>query len=141
MESNFVLQVGVKVLLRNSEGKYLLLHRSSAKYPEIANPWDIVGGRIEPGTLLIDNLKREVFEETKLQLEDAPVLIAAQDIIWNNNGQDKHTVRLTYTATISGQPELDPENDEYRWLTIAEMKKLEGLDKYLSQLLIDQLEK
>ena len=37
------LQVGVKVLLKNPEGKYLFLHRSAEKYPE-TQKWDIPGG-------------------------------------------------------------------------------------------------
>ncbi len=59
------LQVGVKALLKNSAGKYLLLRRNPEKYPEVGATWDIVGGRIDPGTPLFENLKREVYEETK----------------------------------------------------------------------------
>jgi len=42
------LQVGVKVLLKNKAGQYLLLRRALEKYPEIQGRWDIVGGRINP---------------------------------------------------------------------------------------------
>jgi len=37
------LQVGVKVLLKNKEGKFLLIRRSPKKYPEVGPKWDIVG--------------------------------------------------------------------------------------------------
>ncbi len=60
------LQVGVKIFLKNKEGKYLLLKRNSVKYSNIRGEWDIVGGRIDPGTKLMDNLRREVREETQL---------------------------------------------------------------------------
>ena len=58
------LQVGVKVLLKNPEGKYLLLQRNIEKYPEMKNRshWDIVGGRINLGTELIANLKRRSYQ-------------------------------------------------------------------------------
>ncbi|HEA84446.1 MAG TPA: NUDIX hydrolase, partial [Candidatus Wildermuthbacteria bacterium] len=61
------LQVGVKILLQNKDGKYLLVRRSPEKYPEIEakNSWGIVGGRIIPGSPLFENLKREVKEETE----------------------------------------------------------------------------
>jgi len=39
---NITLQVGVKALLKNKQGKYLLLKRSSVKYPEVEGHWDIV---------------------------------------------------------------------------------------------------
>ena len=55
-----ILQVGVKAFLKNKDGKYLLLQRSSLKYADTKGAWDIVGGRIEPGTPLLDNLKREI---------------------------------------------------------------------------------
>jgi ADP-ribose pyrophosphatase YjhB (NUDIX family) len=129
-ENKLILQVGVKALLQNSEGKFLLLHRSLEKYPDVVNRWDIVGGRITPGTVLVDNLKREIFEETKLELKHHPTLVAAQDIIKS----DKHVVRLTYIAPIEGEPVLDEEHDQYKWVSREELVGLEGLDDYLKQL-------
>ena len=76
------LQVGVKALLKNKEGKYLMLRRSLDKYPDIKGRWDIVGGRIDPGSVLIDNLKREIKEETNLEFivgnEEKPFLVKGQ---------------------------------------------------------------
>src|SRR3989344_8931904 len=92
-ENKADLQVGVKILLKNKDGKYLLLRRSLKKYPEIQGRWDIVGGRINPGSTLLENLKREVKEETGLTLTGTPRLLAAQDILRNNG---RHVVRLTY---------------------------------------------
>ncbi len=125
-----ILQVGVKALLRNKEGKFLLLHRNKEKYPDVSNPWDIVGGRIEPGSFLVDNLKREIFEETKLELKHHPMLISAQDIM----RPDKHVVRLTYMAPIEGEPQLDEEHDDYKWVSPEEMETMSGLDDYVAQL-------
>jgi len=127
------LQVGVKVLLKNKEGKYLMLRRSLEKYPEIKGRWDIVGGRIDPGSSLFDNLKREVKEETDLELIKEPKLIAAQDIMPNS---EKHVVRLTYIGEIEGDITLDKtENDMYKWYTMGELKNLEDIDIYFKELL------
>jgi len=126
------LQVGVKILLKNTKGKYLILHRSSKKYRNAKGFWDIPGGRIKVGTKLIDNLKREIKEETGLQLKDTPKLIAAQDIL---RVKGKHIVRLTYMGIAKGKVELDPnEHDDYRWLSKNEIKKLPDLDSYLKKL-------
>lgn len=127
------LQVGVKVLLKNKQGKYLLLKRSAKKYPDVNNLWDIAGGRIEPGVPLLDNLKREVQEETKLQLTSEPQLIAAQDILKNNN---RHIVRLTYVCKTIREPVLSAEHDEYKWLTLEQIKNLKRLDSYLKKILV-----
>lgn len=128
------LQVGVKVLLKNSKGKHLLLRRNPKKYPEVGAKWDIVGGRINSGQTLFENLKREIKEETQLVLTEEPTLIAAQDIL---RIPDRHVVRLTYIGKIEGEPILDEDHDEYRWLDITDMKAMSEnqLDIYFKELL------
>ncbi len=131
------LQVGVKVILKNSQRKYLLLKRSRKKYPDAKGRWDIAGGRILPGMPLVKNLEREVREETGLVLASDPMLVAAQDIL---RSPGKHVVRLTYTALAKGKVKLDTEeNDEYRWLSIKEMQKLKDTDIYFKELLDKKL--
>lgn len=133
MADNLILQVGVKILLQNQAGKYLLLRRSLLKYPDIKGRWDIVGGRIEPGTNLIQNLQREVDEETKLKIIGEPKIVAAQDIL---RKPGHHIVRLTYLGKVEGKIELDAsENDAYQWLSLSELKALEDVDMYLQELL------
>lgn len=127
-----ILQVGVKAFLVNQEGKILFLLRSS-KYGWEAGKWDLPGGRIEPGSTLMENLKRELKEETELELTSEPVLVAAQDIL---KYKDKHIVRLTYTAHTEGEPKLDGlEHTEYRWVSPEDMAKMEDLDDYVKTLL------
>lgn len=137
MQNNITLQVGVKILLQNEEGKYLLLRRSLEKYPETSdNRWSIVGGRINPGETLIDNLRREVREETGLELAGEPQLIAAQDILNIEGYPDRHVVRLTYVGKASGDIVLDTEeNDIYQWYSKDELLQLKGLDFYLQKIL------
>jgi ADP-ribose pyrophosphatase YjhB (NUDIX family) len=131
------LQVGVKVLLFNKNKEFLVVKRSSVKYPDVKNPWDIVGGRINPGTNLVENLKREVREETRLELSSDPVLLKAQDIIIKD--KNRHVVRLTFIAKTEGNPILDEENTEYKWLKLQEIKEFEGLDEYLREVLKDDV--
>jgi ADP-ribose pyrophosphatase YjhB (NUDIX family) len=127
------LQVGVKALLKNKDGQYLMLRRSLEKYPDIKGRWDIVGGRIDPGSVLIDNLKREIKEETDLELVGQPRLIAAQDIIPK---PEIHVIRLTYIGEVAGDIKLDEsENDQYKWHTIEELKQITDLDIYFKELL------
>jgi 8-oxo-dGTP diphosphatase len=130
-----LLQVGVKVLLKNPDGKYLLMRRNPAKYPE-TQKWDIPGGRIDPGTTLMENLTREVMEETGLTMTSEPRLVAAQDIFAN---AEKHVVRLTYIGDADGEPVLSDEHEEFGWFTPAELRTLEPLDSYLKQLLDTRL--
>lgn len=132
MDESIRLQVGVKVFLKNRNGKYLLLERSPAKYPEIKNNWDIPGGKIFPGTSLLENLKREVYEEARLKILGEPRLLSAQDII---RGKEKHIVRLTYIAQVVGDPVLNEEHVNFIWVTISEMKKFKKLDGFTREIL------
>jgi 8-oxo-dGTP diphosphatase len=129
------LQVGVKAFLRNSQGKYLLLRRAAdpkAENKTFQGKWDMPGGRINPGTTLMENLARELMEETGLVLKGTPRLIAAQDIMkWT----DRHVVRLTYTGEGEGDPKLSEEHTEYKWFTFEEIRTLENLDSYCRELL------
>ncbi len=127
------LQVGVKAFLKNKEGKYLLLKRNMEKYKTAKGSWDIVGGRIDLGTTLPENLKREVQEETQLRIISEPKLLYAQDIL---HFPEKHVVRLTYVADCEGELILDTsENLEYKWLTVDEIKNQEDLDIYVKEVL------
>jgi len=125
------LQVGVKILLENKDGKYLVICRSAEKYPEVGAKWDIVGGRIDSSSSLFENLRREVREETGLKIKGEPELVTVQDFFTKN----KHIVRLTYFGRGDGEVKLSDEHTEYRWLSLEEISNLEPMDKYFKEVL------
>ncbi len=117
----------------------MLLRRNPKKYPEVGPKWDIVGGRINPGTELMENLKREVREETRLTLDGQPRLVAAQDIL---KVPGRHVVRLTYVGGIDGRPDLDgDESMEYGWFTAEEIKAMDAaaLDSFFKELVDNRI--
>lgn len=120
-------------MLKNNEGKYLLVRRNPKKYPEVGDKWDIVGGRIEAGTSLIDNLRREIKEEIGLVYQDLPKLVAAQDIL---RSSDKHVVRLTYVGHLNGEPVVDGDHSAAKWFSAEEIKQMSEmeLDSYFRKL-------
>lgn len=120
-------------MLKNSEGKYLLLKRNPEKYPDMKSGWwDIPGGRIDAESGLLENLKREIREETRLELIKEPKLIAAQDII----RPGRHVVRLTFIGELDGEPRIDKEHVEAKWVSSDELRALGSeLDGYLKELI------
>ena len=59
-------------------------------------------------------------------------MINAQDIL---RGKEKHIVRLTYVGKVSGEPILDEEHTDFKWLTISEMKKIKHIDEFTREVL------
>jgi 8-oxo-dGTP pyrophosphatase MutT (NUDIX family) len=57
--------LGIKALIRSDSGEVLLLQVNPAKlHGERRNYWDLPGGRVQKGHSILENLKREVAEET-----------------------------------------------------------------------------
>ena len=128
------LQVGVKILLKNKENKYLLVKRASM-YGHLEGSWDIPGGRINPGDTLLANLQREVKEEVNLDITGVPKLIYAQDIFVKD--KNRHVVRLTFLGEASGETIIldTKENSEWQWLGFHEMRTCKGIDPYLKEVI------
>lgn len=128
------LQVGVKILIKNSNHEYLFLRRSGEVESGKGKIWDIPGGRISPDESLIDALRREIREETGLLLISEPSLIAAQDIFAPK--KDLHVVRLTYKGTADGQVKLSEEHEDFSWMDKSTVLASDSdLDPYLLDLL------
>ncbi len=125
------LQVGVKALIKNSNGDYLFLLRSKIMNGEKTAHWDIPGGRIEPSEPLLEALQREILEETGLTIQTDFTLVGAQDIF---AGTERHVVRLTYTTIADGDATVSDEHNDAKWLPLEDAKK-HNLDPYLTDLL------
>lgn len=116
------LQVGIKAFSLNEKGQFLLLEKNTPGRPHHKGKWDIPGGRIVPGASLMENLSREVLEETGLEIDlrYPPRLLLAQDII----REELHVVRLSYWVHVKGEVVLSDEHLSYRWVNLPEMKEV-----------------
>lgn len=129
------LQIGVKVIIKNSQGLYLLVQRTDALSNDQQNAWDIPGGRIEPNEDLSSALAREVREEISVELQGTPKLLAAQDIFVP--AKDLHVVRLTYLVYMDiDDIALSHEHQAHKWVTLDETSDM-NIEPYLKQVLTD----
>lgn len=72
-----LFHVGVKGLITNNEGKLLILKVNTSTFKNKTVHWDIPGGRIQEGQSAIDTLRREVMEETDLEIDRQPTFFTA----------------------------------------------------------------
>ena len=111
------------------DGKVLVVRR--ARNPALG-VYTVPGGVVEAGETLTEALQREVREETGLEI--APVTLAGhrEVILRGIDGRvERHFVILCFASRwVSGEPSLNEELDDARWVTPAELTELkttEGL--------------
>ena len=117
-------------LIKKSE-KYLVTKRSTTN-DYMPNFWDIPGGSIKFGEETFSALKREILEETGLEIKPGKITFA----YGFKSNESRHQFQLVYLCDyLSGVVKLNPsEHSEYRWVTLREMKKLKNI-AFLKELL------
>lgn len=110
----------VAPIIYNDKGEILL-----AKSPKWGDYWIIPGGHIEIGETGEEALKREIMEETGLEIDNIE-FIGWQDAIYPKDfHKKKHFIFLDYCARMSGGKLTDSdETGEYVWV-----KPEEALEK------------
>ncbi|MSO67354.1 MAG: NUDIX domain-containing protein [Pseudolabrys sp.] len=111
------------------DGKVLVVRR--ARNPAL-NLYTLPGGVVETGETLIEAVAREVREETSLQVEPVALAGHREAIMRDAQGKiERHFVILCFAARwLSGEPALNEELDDARWLAPSELSGLrttEGL--------------
>jgi ADP-ribose pyrophosphatase YjhB (NUDIX family) len=111
------------------DGKVLIVRR--ARKPALG-VYTLPGGVVEAGETLEDAVRREVREETALDIE--PVALAGHREVIIRDAQartERHFVILCFASRwLSGEPQLNDELDEARWIDpqeLAGLKTTEGL--------------
>lgn len=122
--------VGIKALIRNSEGKILVLKSSLRGHVENTKVyWDIPGGRIDEGDGVEETLLREIEEETGVtevsNIEFFTAVVSNHQIPIENN-RKAGLVLMVYTAEIPSDSkiQISPEHTEYAWVDKADAAKL-----------------
>jgi 8-oxo-dGTP diphosphatase len=127
MSDQQILQrVAAKAAIVNSEGKVLIL-REASTYDEGTNigRYGLPGGRVTPGEHFFDGLKREILEETGLEVKiGKPVYVDEWFPIIK--GTPNHIVGMFFECKpLSDNVKLSEEHDDYRWISAAEIDDYE----------------
>jgi ADP-ribose pyrophosphatase YjhB (NUDIX family) len=109
------------------DGRVLIVRR--ARVP--ANGlYTLPGGVVEPGESLLDAVRREVMEETALTIEPVALAGFREAIVRDADGRLKrHFVILPFASRwVAGEPKLNAELDDARWLLPDELGGLSTTD-------------
>jgi lipoyl(octanoyl) transferase len=122
------------VVVVQRDGEYLVLRRA----PERLGYWSLVAGEVEPSETPLAAARRELFEETRLNVEVAELPVALSYSLLD----DPPAVRARYapgieTVTVhpfraeaapGWEPVLDAEHDKYRWCNAEDAVALCGYE-------------
>lgn len=128
MEDNFHL--GIKALIRNSDGQILLLKVNKEKLKRFTGEayWDIPGGRIQKGQSVEETLRREVEEEIGVKeiINIKPFSMVLSKIRIPQGDDSVGLILGAYTCDIAENSEikLSEEHVEAKWFTPDEASKL-----------------
>ena len=110
-------EVVVGAIILNTDNKVLICR--STKYNK---KFIIPGGHIELGEEMEAALKREVMEETGLNIYDIE-LFSLKDSL-KSSDLDKHFIFIDYLCrTDSSEVKLNDEADLYEWISLDELDK------------------
>jgi 8-oxo-dGTP pyrophosphatase MutT (NUDIX family) len=133
------------------DGKYLITQRSLDK-KAFPGKWTVPGGGLEtddytntsPSTeagqwyfALEKSLRREIKEETNLEVEEVKYLLDLTFIIPDGTPA---IVLSFYTNYKSGEVKLDKDNIAYAWVTYEEAKQYNLIDGILEEIkMVDEI--
>ena len=122
-------KVGIGVMIKNEKNEILLGLRKGSHG---AGEWSFPGGHLEFGETILATAKREVQEETGLELNDFKLVSVADEMRYIAS-DDKHYLNLCLEAVYQGGQPVIMEPDkcqEWRWFDMNDLpdKILEGTE-------------
>lgn len=111
----------VGALIFNAAGNVLMIR--THKWSDL---WGIPGGKIKWGETSEEALRREIKEETNLEISDIEFVLVQDCIRSKEFYRDAHFILLNYACRCPGEPEvrLNEEAREFRWVTMDVAQKM-----------------
>ena len=104
------IMVGVGAVIEGEDGRILLVKHVPERGGFWQGKWICPGGRLESGETIEEGIKREVREETQLEIALVAPLQPFDRIVKSNEKVSLHVIYIDYLARVTGG-ELKPRSD------------------------------
>jgi len=119
--------VAVGAVIEDNEGRILLVKHKPERKGYWQGKWICPGGSLELGETLEEGARREVKEETGLDIDIQKLLLPFERIVREGRKTALRVIYIDFVAKVVGG-EFTPASDvgEGRWVTRSEMRRMWG---------------
>jgi len=97
-----MIMIGVGAVIEDGAGRILLVKHIPERGGFWQGKWICPGGELELGETIEEGIKREVREETQLEIELVSPLHPFDRIVRSNDGVSLHVIYIDYLAKVTG---------------------------------------
>jgi len=94
--------IGVGAVIEDRDGRILLVKHVPARGGFWQGKWICPGGKLKPGETIEEGIKREVREETQLEIDLTTPLPPFDRIVRSNDRVSLHVIYIDYLARATG---------------------------------------
>jgi len=124
VSSQYIL-VAVGAVIQDDKGRILLVKHKKERGGYWQGKWICPGGELEHGEEITAGIKREVKEETNLEIELMTPLVPFDRIVETNNKITLHVVYIDYVARLlSGELRADSDIGEALWVEKEDIPRI-----------------
>ncbi len=111
-------RVAVRAIITNENSEILLLKRAGTEY--CPGCWNLPGGKVDFGDSVLDTLKKEVKEETSLDVTKAVYFMYLDNL--PTDELNTHFITFVFTAITNGIVDINGESSAYAWVGKENLK-------------------
>jgi len=119
--------IGVGAVIEDKNGRILLVKHRRERGGFWQGKWICPGGELELGETIEEGIKREVMEETQLEIELVAPLHPFDRVVRSDNGVSLRVIYIDYLAKLTGgKLKVGDDVGEAMWVKKEELPRIWG---------------